>query len=202
MNDTWGTPETQPPQTTPEMPEPVRFHTAHGWLILGAVSIAVAIVGALVDHLTAVTVGRGVFAILAAVSVGGFSAWTVQSAEVRNRRGLSILLGAMCQRQREGAARQREMLDKLEELTVVVERLERQCQPQRTVPVPTCRSSNTYVSSNGGQEDTVPLTPTVDRAGDGEREAAIEDAFELGYRARQAEEKATRLPGQKRATHG
>ena len=151
MNHTWGTPETQPPEV-----EDVSVGGAHLYLLGGVVSLTVAIVGCAVDYLTAIDVKRGVFSILAALTVAGFSTWSVKAAEARNRRDLSRILAGVC-------ARQHAVLDQLAELTSAVEQMRTEAGKAHVTYVPRQHQGDRYVGAVavGDPGDTAPLTPTL-----------------------------------------
>ncbi|MFE7869782.1 hypothetical protein ACFUYE_05455 [Micromonospora humida] len=156
-----------------------RARTELGYLILGTVAATTAALVFIADHTTGADAVEGTYPLLASLVCVGGCGWLVRSGDARRRRDLNAGLDQLTGR-----------LDALA--------------ASRTRST-TCRAGM-YVS-RASQGDTVgirtmatvddrtdPAGVTIQQA----REEALEQGFEIGYRAREAERGVTLLPTARR----
>lgn len=153
-------------------PAELRLSLAHGCLLLAAVSLAVSVLLSLADQYTPVVISRGVFSILAALIVVGFSGCLTQVALGQLRRGQLAVAAETSGLRREVAA-------------------------LRAAP---CRVAGHMYVSQASQPQAGTGSTSVDAATDPAgvlqraREVGIEEGFDLGLKVKLADLGVPTLP--------
>jgi hypothetical protein len=164
MTDTWGTRQ----QPSDPGPDPGRLRPEHFYLLGAVVFLTAAGMAYIVDMELPFDLNRGAYAILVGLFVVGGCGWLARSGQRKMREDNARVLAEVVKTRAE-----------------VAELRDARRPPAQAPPWDRASPGHTY-TSHMALADTVPQVPNVDSARI--REAAAVEGFELGYRARDAEE--------------